>query len=679
MNRLLTVAGLFLAAALVAPAHATESPAEDHALVHFDVANIDRSVDPCTDFYQFACGTWRAKNPIPPDQSRWGRFNLLAEQNRTTLREILDAAAKPGPGRDAVDTQIGDYYASCMDEAAIEAAGPKALAPLLDRIASLKSKQDLAGEVGRLHTEGISVLFGFGSEQDFKDATAVIPLLDQGGLGLPDRDFYFREDPKSQELRTKYVAHVTQMLTLLGETPAAAAADAKTIMELETALAKVSLDRVSRRDPAQIYHKLTKDELGKLAPSFSWGAYLAALQAPPFSSVNVTVPDFLKGLESLIASTSLDAWKTYLRWHTLHSSAVLLPAAFVNEDFAFYGKALTGQREQRPRWKRCVGLTDAALGDALGKKYVERTFGADGKARMERMVVALFKALEADIKQLAWMTDATKKEALVKLHAVAHKIGYPDKWRDYSALKVVRGDALGNAKRADAFELARQLAKIGKPVDRGEWLLSPPTVNAYYNPLMNDINFPAGILQPPFFERGVDDAVNFGGVGAMIGHELTHGFDDQGRQFDSTGNLRDWWSEADGKEFEKRAGCIDEQYAGFTAVADVKLNGKLTLGENVADSGGLRIAYMALMDELAAKPQAPLDGFTAPQRFFLNYAQIACSNSTDEVARMQAQMDPHSPPRWRVNGVLMNMSEFQQAFGCKAGTPMVRENACRVW
>ncbi len=679
MNRI--GSSLVIILAVVVPLHAQDGPdpAKDPSVLHFDVSNLDRTVDPCVDFYQFACGGWRTRNPIPSDQSRWSRFSVLAEQNRATLHDILEAAAKPSPGRDAVDARIGDYYAACMDDRAVESKGTKALAPTLDGIRGLKSKQDLASALGRLHRNGVAALFGFGSDQDFKDATTVIAVLDQGGLGLPDRDYYFRDDPKSQETRAKYVEHVTKMLTLAGDSPAAAASAAKAVMELETALAKVSLDRVARRDPERIYHKMTRDELAKLAPSFAWDAYLTAVSAPPFTSVNVASPEFVKGVEALIASTSLENWKTYLTWHAVHSAAPLLPAAFVDEDFAFYGRTLTGQRELRTRWKRCVALTDAALGDALGKRYVEKTFGADGKARMQKMVAALLAALQSDIEKLPWMTDATRKEALVKLHAIAQKIGYPDVWRDYSSLQISRDDALGNAQRADAFELARQLAKIGKPVDRGEWLMSPPTVNAYYNPQMNDINFPAGILQPPFFDRDKDDAVNFGGIGVVIGHELTHGFDDQGRQFDPAGNLRDWWTEADAKEFEKRAACVVDEYGGFTAVDDVKLNGKLTLGENVADNGGARIAYMALMSDLAGKPEPKIDGFTPQQRFFLGNAQTWCGNTRDEVARLQAQTDPHSPPRFRIDGVDSNMPEFREAFGCKAGQPMVRENACHVW
>jgi endothelin-converting enzyme/putative endopeptidase len=647
----------------------------------FDPTALDRSVPACTDFYRFACGGWLARSPVPPDRARWGRFDELAERNQTALRCILEKASANDAKREAIDQKIGDQYAACMDEAAIEARGIAPLQADLDRIARLGAKAALPGELAQLHAGGVNAGFRYGSVPDFKDADSVIAGTDQGGLGLPDRDYYLKDDAKSADLRAKYLAHVQKMLELSGEPAAAAALDSRAVVDLETALARASLERVKRRDPANLYHKMKIAELQALTPGFDWKAYLTAAGGPPVTELNVTVPDFFKALNTQLESAPLDVWRAYLRWQLLHENAGLLPAAFVNEDFAFYGNTLTGAKELRPRWKRCVALVDSELGEALGRRYVEATFGEAGKARTSRMVAALEAALQRDIETLPWMTEATKAQALGKLRAVANKIGYPDRWRDYSSLRIARGDALGNELRAEAFEVRRDLGKIGTRLDRSEWSMSPPTVNAYYNPLQNNINFPAGILQPPFYDNDMDDAVNFGGIGAVIGHELTHGFDDSGRKFAANGNLADWWTEEDGKEFEKRAGCIADQYSGYTVAGDVHLNGKLTLGENTADNGGLRIAYMALMQTLAdaANKPGPIDGFTPEQRLFLGWGQIWCQNETEESARLRATIDPHSPGRYRVNGVVSNMPEFQQAFGCKAGDAMVRENACRVW
>jgi len=645
----------------------------------FSIAALDKSVDPCSNFYQFACGGWRAANPAPPDQPAWGRFAELAERNRTKLREVLEKASQPDPARPALDQKIGDFYASCMDEAGIERLGTKRLAPQMERIAALKTKAELAGLVGQLHTEGVGAMFQFGAGQDFKEPTQVIAQADQGGLGLPERDYYLKDDAKSAELRRKYVAHVQRMFELLGDEAGAAEANARSVMEVETALAKASLEVVKRRDPQGVYHKMTLGDLAALSPLFAWDSYLKAVDAPEIRSLNVAVPDFFKGLQQQLDSVSLATWKNYLRWRVVHAAAPFLPNAFVNEDFEFYGRALEGAKELQPRWKRCVGFADDRLGEAVGQRYVEATFPPESKQRMSKMVAALEQALRTDIEDLPWMGEATAKRAVQKLDAIANKIGYPDKWRDYSSLEIVRGDAQGNWRRAAAFELRRQLDKIGQPVDKGEWQMTPPTVNAYYEPLMNDINFPAGILQPPFFDPAMDDAVNFGGIGAVIGHELTHGFDDQGRQFAADGSLSDWWTETDAKEFEKRAGCIVDQYGSYTVVDDLKLNGKLTLGENTADNGGVRIALMALEQLLAEAPAGPRDGFTPEQRFFLGWGQIWCQNRTPEIDRLRTLTDPHSPGRFRVNGVVSNMPEFQKAFSCPAGSPMVPESACRVW
>ena len=656
-----------------------QSPPTKESPLRFDVNAIDRTADPCIDFYQYACGNWIKQNPIPADQSRWGRFSELEERNREVLRQILEEDAKPSPSRDAISKQIGDYYFACMDEKGIEAKGLKPIQPQLDRIAALTDKKQLAAEIARLHARGASAMFEFGSGQDFKDSNQVIAQFDQGGLGLPDRDYYLKTDAKSQEIRDKYLAHVQRMFELAGEPADQAKKDAGTVMAIETALAKGSLDRVSRRDPEKVYHKMTVQELEKLGPAFQWNEYFHDSGAPAFQDINVASPEFVKALNAEVQNRSLDDWKTYLRWHLLHSSATLLPAAFLNENFNFYSKTLTGTAEMRPRWKRCVDFTDRQLGEALGRKYVEKTFGTAGKERTLKMVHELEQALGENIEGLTWMTPATKQQALIKLKAITNKIGYPDKWRDYSSVAIRRDDAIGNSDRASDFESHRELNKIGKPVDRNEWDMTPPTVNAYYDPLMNNINFPAGILQPPFFDNGMDDAVNYGGIGAVIGHELTHGFDDEGRQFDAHGNLHDWWTEADSKAFDERAACIADQYSSFEPLPGVHINGKLTLGENTADNGGARIALMALMHVLAGNMPGKVDGFTPEQRYFLSFGQIWCANERPEAVRLQVQTDPHSPPRYRVIGTVQNMPEFQKAFSCKAGQPMAKPNACRVW
>jgi endothelin-converting enzyme/putative endopeptidase len=680
-----TAALIFLIAAPAAfaqagkPAPEASAAAGVHTVPSLDLTALDRSVQPCDDFFRFACGGWVAHNPVPPERPRWGRFDELGEHNREVLHQILEKAAKPDPKRPELDRKIGDYYASCMDEAGIEAKGLAPLKPRLDRIASLKTKGDVARVLAQLHTDGLPALFRFSAQSDFKHATRNIAGVDQSGLGLPDRDYYLGEEARFVDARKKYQVHVQKMFALLGEPQEAAVRDAQTVLDLETALAKVSIDRVARRDPANRDHMMTREQLAALAPQLDWNAYFTASAAPAFTELNVGWPDFFKGLNQQLETRSVDDWKTYLRWQAVHQAAPSLPAAFVNENFDFYEKTLTGTQELRPRWKRCVEQTDRQLGEALGQRYVEVAFGPEAKARTAQMVGAIESAMHQDITELPWMTEATKKRALEKLAGVANKIGYPKDWRDYSQLKVVRGDALGNSERATAFEVARNRKKIGQTVDPMEWNMSPPTVNANYNPPQNNINFPAGILQPPFFDATMDDAVNFGGIGSVIGHELTHGFDDQGRKFDAQGNLTDWWTPEDAKEFEKRATCIADEYSGFTVSGGVHLNGRLTLGENSADNGGLRIAHMALESSLNGKTPEPRDGFTADQRFFLAYGQIWCQNSTPENEKLRAQTDPHSPGQYRVNGVVANMPEFQKAFNCATGSPMVRANACRVW
>jgi len=640
---------------------------------------MDKSVDPCVDFYEYACGNWLKNNPIPADQAEWGRFDELHERNQMILRNILEKASADNPNRSSNDQKIGDYYHSCMDEAGIEAKGSASLKPMMERIDAVKDKSQLPALIGQLHSSGVEALFAFGSEPDAKDSMMEIAGTDQGGLGLPDRDYYLKTDAKSVELRTAYLQHITNMFKLLGESPDKAAADARTVMNLETELAKASMDRVERRDPNKVYHKMTTAQLQALSPAFTWKEYFATIGSPSFDSLDVSVPDFVKGMNQLVANRDLEDIKTYLRWQTAHRAAPLLPKAFVDENFAFYGKTLTGAKEIRPRWKRCVSFANGDLGEALGEAYVAQQFPPESKAATLKMVHELEAALKNDITQLPWMTAETKKQALDKLAHIENKIGYPDKWRDYSTLKIVRGDALGNGLRANEFEFKRELKKIGKPVDRTEWGMTPPTVNAYYNPQENNINFPAGILQPPFYDAKVDDAVNFGAIGAVIGHELTHGFDDSGSDFDAQGNLRNWWTPKDREQFDKLEQCFVNEYDGFVAVDDVHLKGKLTLGENTADNGGLRIADMALLDVLGSAPQKPIDGFMPEQRLFIGWGQIWCENQRPENARMLAGVDQHSPSKFRVNGVVSNMPEFQKAFGCKANAPMVRNLACRVW
>jgi predicted metalloendopeptidase len=641
---------------------------------------MDKTADPCVDFYQFACGGWIKNNPIPADQSIWSRFGELAERNRQELRGILESAAKAS-NRDANEQKIGDYYSTCIDEAAIEKKGVAVLKPEFDHINALRDKSALPALMAYLHGQGINALFGFGSGADFKNAKQVIAQADQGGLSLPDRDYYVKDDAKSVELRKQYLQHVANMFKLLGDAPDKAAAEATAVMNVETALAKGSGDRVERREPERIYHKMPVTEWQSLTPSFSFASYLTSVGAPALDSLNVVEPNFFKSLDAELKSVSMDDLKTYLRWQLVHSQAESLPRAFQDENFNFYGKTMRGAKEMQARWKRCVAATDGDLGEALGQVFVEKYYPPEAKARTLKMVNQLEAALRQDISELPWMSEVTKKQALVKLAAIQNKIGYPAKWRDYSALKIERGDALGNSLRANAFETHRQLAKIGKPLDKQEWQMTPPTVNAYYEPTENNINFPAGILQPPFYDFKADDALNFGGMGAVIGHELTHGFDDQGALFDPEGNLKNWWTPEDEKAFKERTQCIVDEYDQFVAVDDVHVRGKLTLGENTADNGGLRIAHMALMKSLAdaAKQVEKVDGFTPEQRLFIGWGQIWCQNQTDQVARLLALNNEHSPGKYRANGVVQNMPEFQKAWGCKTGQPMVRANACHVW
>jgi endothelin-converting enzyme/putative endopeptidase len=648
----------------------------------FDINALDKDVDPCVDFYRYVCGTWIKENPVPADRAIYGRSTELFERNQAILRDILEKSSATDEHRSANGQRIGDYYASCMDESAIEKKGIAPLAAELERVSAIKSIHGLPPLLAHFSLVSVNAFFGFGVQQDAKDSTQQIAAVAQAGLGLPERDFYFRDDAKSVEIRRQYVQHAQKMFQLFGEKPEEAAVHAETIMRIETALAKASLDNVSRRDPKKVYHKMGLNELQALSPSFNWSRFLQETALGQVRSLNVAEPEYVQAMQKLMADTSLVDLKVYLRWRVMSAQPQYLPKEIDDESFDFYSRILNGQKQQQPRWKRCVNAVDGDLGDALGQAFVERAFGAQSKEHTLGMVNALEKSLEADIVDLPWMTEATKHRALIKLHKITNKIGYPDKWRDYSTLNIVRGDALGNSLRSNEFESKRQLNKIGKPVDPGEWLYSPPTVNAYYYPPQNNINFMAGILQPPFYEAGLDDAVNFGAIGVVIGHELTHGFDDQGRQYDAEGNLRDWWAADDEKAFKERTNCEVQEYDSFTVAGGEHVNGELTLGENTADNGGLRIAFAALMNSLASQPESarnPVDGFTPEQRFFLGYGQIWCTNATDQAWRLQVQTNPHSPSEFRVNGALGNFDQFQKAFGCKAGQPMVRANACRVW
>jgi putative endopeptidase len=663
-------------------------PAAPMAVKSFDPGAIDKSADPCTDFYQYACGSWLKSNPVPADQTSWARsFSQLVERNRYLLWQELDAAAAHPTS--ALEKQYGNYYAACMDTDLIEKKGLEPLLPVFKQIDALKDKSKLASLVGELEAEGNAVsIFYFDVEQDDKDSTKQIAAIGQSGLSLPDRDYYIVDNPRFLEIRKQFVEHMTKMFTLAGDTPEKAAKEAAAVLEIETALAKASTSRTDLRDPANRYHIFTVADLQKLTPEFDYPLYFKDVKVRSFETLNVATPDFFKGLEELIGKEPIEAWKSYFRWHALHNVASNLPKAFFDENFAFFGKTLRGQKEPMPRWKRCVSMTDNSLGEAVGQDWVKKNFPPAAKASMDRLVASLEKSLGDDIKTLPWMTDATKKAAEEKLNLIRNKIGYPEKWRNYEALKVERDDLLGNLRRSQVFENNWNLDHLGKPVDEKEWGMTPPTVNAYYDPSFNDINFPAGILQPPFFDSSMDAAVNFGGIGVVIGHEMTHGFDDEGSQYDGHGNLREWQTAEDRKAFTERTDCVANEYSGFEAAPAqgdqpaLKLNGKLTLGENTADNGGLRIAYMALLDTLAAQGKSisdQIDGFTEAQRYFLGFAQVWCENETEQEARQEVLTNPHSPGRWRVNGTVQNFDQFGKAFGCKQGQPMYPASSCRVW
>jgi putative endopeptidase len=676
------------------------SPALDEGstpkLEHFDANLADKTLDPCDDFYKYSCNKWVTANPIPADQVYWTTGSGLELWNEGVLRDTLEAASKTDSNRSAVQQKIGDYWAACMDESGIEATGLKPLQSELARIAALKSKKEMTVEIVHLHhlypgawqigdNQSNSPLFGFTGGQDFDDASMVVAQIDQGGLSLPGRDYYLNSDDKSKELLTKYRAHIQKMFVLAGESESQAASDAGTIIELETAMATAQMDNVKRRDPKNINNKMSLAQVRQLTPSIDWDVYLKATKAPASDHYIVTSPDFFRAEEKLINDHPLDHWKVYLRWQVIHRSAPYLTKAMVDENFDFFAHTLAGAEQQQPRWRRCVRAADRDLGEALGQAYVDHAFPPESKARTLQMVHAIETALTSDIQSLAWMSPATKEQAVVKLKGIEDKIGYPSHWRDYSSVTIVRDSYLNNVAQASSFEFERWVAKIGKPVDRSEWSMTPATINAYYDPQLNTINFPAGILQPPFFDPAKDDAVNYGAIGMVIGHEIIHGFDDQGRKFDAHGNLHDWWTADDGKQYDERGKCISDEYTQDVPEAGegVKQNGLLTQGEDTADNGGIHLALAAL--EASLKQQGKSlddkgdDGWTYRQRFFLSYAYSWCASVRPQIARMLVTTDPHSLPVFRIDNVVSNMPEFEQAFSCHAGQKMVRANACRVW
>ncbi len=644
-----------------------------------DVNSLDRSVDPCTDFYKFSCGGWEKDNPIPADQASWSVYAKLTNDNLQFLWGILEDEAK-AKNRTPVQQKVGDYFSACMNTATIDALGDKPVLPELAKVDAMNTRADVLSALAHLHHEFAgSFFFGAGTGQDAIDSSLMIVELQAGGLGLPDRDYYTKTDEKSVKIRDQYVTYIHQLLTLAGETTEQAKADADSVLRIETALAKASLTRVERRDPHKTYHMETVEELSKLAPSIDWPIYFKVQGAPGVAKLNVSQPEFMKAVETELTTEDVAALRGYLRFHLLTAVAPYLAHSFEQASFDFFSKTLRGVPAMPPRWKTCTRAVDRNLGEALGQEFVRRTFSADTKAKTQLMTQQIETAMQHEIESLDWMSAATKTEALRKLHAIRNKIGYPEKWRDYSQLEVKPDDYIGNALRSYRFESARRWRKLGKPVDRDEWGMTPPTVNAYFSPQMNDINFPAGVLQPPLYDPKEDDAPNYGNTGATIGHELTHAFDDEGRQFDAQGNLRDWWTPEDAKGFEERINCDRDQYAGFVIVDDIHINSKLTSGEDVADLGGTLLAYIAWKKQTEGQTLTPVDGFTPDQRFFVGMAQWACENQRPENLRVSAVTNPHSPGFARINGVVSNMPEFQKAFACKAGQPMVHTPACHVW
>ncbi|ACO33545.1 MULTISPECIES: M13 family metallopeptidase [Acidobacterium] len=663
------------------PTDNSSVPTEPKALHSFDLKALDTSVNPCDDFYEFACGNWIKNNPIPADQSRWGRFNQLHERNQYLL--YLDLKQAADDPKTPLQKKYGDFYAACMDTDRANNEGSKPLAPVLGEIAGLKNKKQLPALLAKLRArDGVSSFFGFGVDQDEKNSSQQIAVVWQGGLTMPDRSYYLENTPRTTKIRARYHDYVVTLFKLTGDSEAQAQKEAANVLTIETALAKASLPRVELRDPKKVYHPMPVSGLDALTPGFQWKEFLAGINAPPIPMVNVGMPDFFKAMDTVVQQQDLAAIKSYLRFHAINSVAPWLSQPYEQASFEFFQHTLAGQAEQSARWKRCTMLTDRVLGFAVGQDWVKQHFPPQAKQNMEQLVASLKTSLGSDIQNLPWMTEATKKQALIKLSEFRQKIGYPEHWRDYSKLTVSRNNFILDLHHASHFELNRQLNKIGKPVNEKEWGMTPPTVNAYYNPPQNDINFPAGILQPPFYSYGMDPAVNFGGIGVVIGHEMTHGFDDEGSQYDGHGNVRNWWTPQDRKAFDQRTDCEVKEYGGFQPIPGVHLNGRLTLGENTADNGGLRIAYQALKTTLAKQGKTlneKVGGYTEAQRYFIAFAQIWCENRTPQVAALSAKTDPHSPGRFRTNGTVRNFPAFGKAFGCKVGDPMMPENACRVW
>jgi putative endopeptidase len=649
----------------------------------FDKARMDETVSACTDFYQYSNGNWLKTTEIPAAYSSWGSFNILAENNRKTLHEILEESAQNTKARAGTNEQkVGDFYATCIDEPKREAEGARPLAPYLARIDRIKDLKGVESEITYFHKAGLPVLFGFGASPDFKNSSMQIGAAGQGGLSLPNRDYYTKTDEKSVKLRADFVQHMTNMFQLLGDAPDAAARNAQTVMAIETRLAGSSRGPVELRDPTTQYHLMTPADLAKLTPNFSWADYFQGLGLSKDLTINVAHPEFFQAADKALTEVPVADWKTYLRWHLVSAAANDLSSKFETESFNFNGKILSGRKEQYPLWRRCVSAADENLGEALGQVYVGRAFTPESKARMQKMIANLLAAFNGRLQQADWMSDETRKAAAAKLAAFGQKIGYPEKWIDYSRLNVTRDSYAANVIRAGEFAQARDLAKINKPIDKTEWGMTPPTVNAYNNSFRNEIVFPAGILQPPFFNPEADDAVNYGAIGAVIGHEITHGFDDQGAKFDLQGNVKNWWTPADLKNFQSRSECVINQFSAFEVEPGLNIQGKLVAGESIADLGGLAMAYDAFQKSMAGKPRpANIDGLTPEQRFFLGWAQVWASKYTPEFARLVTQSDPHPLDRFRVNGPLSNMPEFAAAYQCKAGDPMVRpeKDRCQVW
>ena len=652
------------------------------ALASIDTSALDTTADPCTDFYQYACGGWMKSHPIPGDRSSWARFGELAEKNLALLRTILDKDAAGEGGDSAYAAKLGDFYGACMDAPGVELRAKADLEAELARIDAITDARSLTKALAHLQPLSSSFLFDEGAEVDAKDATQMIFALGQGGIGLPERDYYF-DDPKKPDarkvsVRAAYIAHVTAMFALLGDAPDAAKAHAAAVMAIETKLAQASLTKEELRDPKALYHPHDRQWLKDNAGALAWDDYFTDLGIPQVQTVNVAMPEYIKAASDVVAHAKMADVRTYLRWHLVHKTARALPAAFVDEDFK-YQQALGGAKTLAPRWKRCVRLTDEMMGEALAQPFVKETLGEEGKAQSKALVTGILGAMREDLAQVPWMDDATRASAIAKVGAILQKIGFPDRWRSYDALDVSRTSLVGNVLRGSAFEERRELAKLGKPVDRTEWGMTPPTVNAYYNPSINEIVFPAGILQPPFFGPAMTRAMRYGAIGAVIGHEVTHGFDDEGRQFDAKGNLVDWWSPSVGKEFDARAKCVSDEFDGFTVLGDVHVNGKLTLGEDIGDLGGLQIAHAAFVREEQDYPDNATYAVPKEQQFFTAFGQIWCSNMRDEALHTLVSTNPHAPPQFRVNGALANTPQFAKAFSCGAQSPMVRANQCKIW